>query len=289
MHDQQRTLCANAGDARQLQQAGLSVELLDTSPGVLELPTLADHRLKIHAGPPAQGACSVHRFVYTRGDIDIQPAGYADTWQEFHPNTSLIVHLSRGLIRRAAEGLDIDPDRALLEPRHQFRDPQIEHIAWALDADRRSTHRNGSLYTESLGLALAVHLLGRYRAAPALHRFPSRTRGRGLSPARLRHLVAFIEERLDEPLSIAQLAGQAALSDSHFKALFKRATGLPVHEYVIRRRVERARSLLLRGDLPASQVALAAGFAHQSHMARAMRRVLGVTPSAVAAVAAPTP
>ncbi|KYF72421.1 hypothetical protein BE15_48030 [Sorangium cellulosum] len=55
-----------------------------------------------------------------------------------------------------------------------------------------------------------------------------------------------------------------------------------MHEYVVQRRVERARALLLRGDLPASQVAIEAGFAHQSHMARCMRRVLGVTPTALA-------
>ncbi|WP_224249360.1 helix-turn-helix transcriptional regulator [Hyalangium gracile] len=73
------------------------------------------------------------------------------------------------------------------------------------------------------------------------------------------------------------------ISASHLKTLFKRSTGLPVHEYVIQRRVERARSLLMRGELPAGQVALEAGFSHQSHMARCMRRVLGVTPKAVMA------
>jgi AraC family transcriptional regulator len=54
-----------------------------------------------------------------------------------------------------------------------------------------------------------------------------------------------------------------------------------VHEYVMRRRVERARALLVAAAMPAGQVALAAGFAHQSHMARWMRRVLGVTPRAM--------
>jgi AraC family transcriptional regulator len=261
---------------------GLRVELSTTSPGTLELSALAEHRLKIHAGPPVRGACSVHRFLYTRGDIDIQPAGYTDKWQEYQPNTSLIVHVSRGLLRRAAEEMDVDPGRAVLEPQHQFRDAQIEHIAWALDADRRSSHPNGSLYTESLGLALAAHLIGRYSARRGLPNAASPTRGRGLSTLQFRRLVAFIEEHLDEDLSIARLAGSAAISASHFKTLFKRTTGMPVHQYVVQRRVERARTLLAIGDLSASQVALAAGFAHQSHMARAMRRLLGVTPRAIA-------
>ncbi|RIK38057.1 MAG: hypothetical protein DCC55_22300 [Chloroflexi bacterium] len=58
------------------------------------------------------------------------------------------------------------------------------------------------------------------------------------------------------------------MSVSHLNTLFRRSTGLPVQEHVIQRRVERARELLVRGELPAIQVALDAGFAHQSHMAR---------------------
>jgi AraC family transcriptional regulator len=87
--------------------------------------------------------------------------------------------------------------------------------------------------------------------------------------------------RLDQNLPLARLAGVADVSATHLKTLFRRSMGLPVHEYVVQRRVERAKALLVRGALPASQVALEAGFAHQSHMARWMRRVLGVTPTAV--------
>lgn len=54
---------------------------------------------------------------------------------------------------------------------------------------------------------------------------------------------------------------------------------MPVHQYVVQRRVERARALLLQGALSASQGALESGFAHQSHMAHCMNRLLGVSPS----------
>jgi len=253
---------------------GLRVDLRTTAPGVIELEALPDHQLKIHAGAPVRGSCRSHRFLYRRGDVDILPAGLTDVWEEYEANTSLVLQVSPSLLRRAAEDIGLDPNRAGLEPRHQFRDPQIEHIAWALDAERRTGYRNGLLYTESLGLALAIHLLARYKAPLSLPR--------GLSPSRLRRVTAFIEEHLDEELSLARLADVANISASHLKTLFKRSMGLPVHEYVIQRRVERAKTLLSHGDLPASQVALEAGFAHQSHMARSMRRVLGVTPRSVA-------
>lgn len=262
---------ARADGAR--ARLGLHVDLHTLPPGVVELAPLPDHRLKIHAGAPTHGTCSIHRFVYTRGDVDLLPAGTSDTWEHSDASTAVMVQLSPALLRRAAEELGMDPDRAGLEPRHQFRDPQIEHIAWALDADRQAGHPGGLLYTESLGLALSIHLLGRYPAP-----LP---RVRGLSQPQLGRLKEYIEAHLDKDLSLARLAEVAGMSASHLKTLFKRSMGVPVHEYVIQRRVERARTLLLRGKLPVGEVALEAGFSHQSHMARCMRRVLGVTPGAL--------
>ena len=251
----------------------LRVDLQTTPPGQVELAALPDHRLKIHAGTPVQGACRADRFRYTRGDVDIFPAGMSDVWQVDDVDTALVLYVAPGLLRRAADEMGLDPDRAGLEFRHQLRDPQIEHIAWALDAERRAGNPGGLLYAESLGLALAIHLLGRY---PALAES-----GHGLSPRQLRSLTAYVEEHLDQDLSLDHLSAVVGLSASHLKTLFKRSTGLPVHEYVVQRRVERARALLAKGDLPASQVALEAGFAHQSHMARWLRRILGVTPTAI--------
>jgi len=188
---------------------GLRVDLRTTSPGVLEIEALPDHRLKIHAGAPVRGRCRHHRFLYTRGDVDIFPAGMADVWEEHEANTSLVLQLSPSLLHRAAEDMGLDPDRAGLEPRCQFRDPQIEHIAWALDAEHGAGYPNGLLYTESLGLALAVHLLGRY---PASHRLP-----RGLSKPQLRRMTTYIEDHLDQNLSLARLAGVAGVSASRMK------------------------------------------------------------------------
>ena len=252
---------------------GLRVDLQTTPAGVVQLEALTDHRLKIHAGAPVRGECRLQRFHLTRGDIDIFPAGVSDVWHEEDPNTSLVVRLSPSLLRRAAEDLGADSDSAGLEQRHQFRDPQIEHIAWALDAERAAGYPGGLLYAETLGSALAIHLLGRYRAAVR--------QARGLSKPQLRRVTEYIEAYLDEDLSLSRLAKVAEVSASHLKTLFKQSTGVPVHEYVIQRRVERAKALLTQGELPTSQVALEAGFAHQSHMARSMRRVLGVTPTAL--------
>jgi AraC family transcriptional regulator len=246
-----------------------------TRAGIVALDAVPEHRIRIHAaGGPIRGFCGRAPFVYTRGDMDLMPAGYADSWREDDDNTSLYLSVTPQLLRRTALDIDLDPDRVQLDLRHQFRDSHIEHIALALDAERRSGFANGDLYTESLSTALAVHLLRRYPTEPS-------ARAAGMPPLRLKRLQEYIEQNLDQSLSLDELAAVAGISSSHLKTLFRRSTGVPVHQYVIQRRVQRAHDLLVQGDMPISEVAFEAGFAHQSHMARHMRRLLGVAPAAL--------
>jgi AraC family transcriptional regulator len=133
----------------------------------------------------------------------------------------------------------------------------------------------GRLLTESLGNILAVqlvrHMTGNARAA-------HRPRG-GPSRHKLRAALEYIEEHLDAELSLDDLAAAVHLSPYHFARLFKTSTGLPPHQYVITRRVERAKQLLRGGDdLSLAQVAVRAGFWDQGHFARHFKRLVGVTP-----------
>lgn len=69
-----------------------------------------------------------------------------------------------------------------------------------------------------------------------------------------------------------------SLSPYHFARQFKAATGLPPHQFVIVRRVERAKQLLGAGDLPLAGVAAQAGFSGQSLLCHHFKRLVGVTP-----------
>lgn len=234
----------------------------------------ADHVVSLLTGSPVRISCmpSGARCTRTRGEIDVFPAGTSEQWFEDDASEVLDVTLPSALVRLAAEEMGLAGERAGLEARCQVRDPQLEHLAWALATEQRDGSPNGLIYRQSVGMALSVHLLARYRA-PAL---PS-----GLSRVELSRVTDYIEAHLTEDVSLLRLARVASVSASHLRVLFKRALGCSVHQYVIQRRVARAKSLLLRGQLPASQVALEAGFSHQSHMARCMRRVLGVPPAAL--------
>lgn len=213
------------------------------------------------------------RRLQTPGDVKIVPPGISRVWETESATIKLSMYLSPVLIRSVADAMGINPDRAAVAPQLHVRDLRIEHIGWAAKCELESHEPLGRLYGESLGLALASHLLRAY--APVTG---PRWRDR-LSRRRLQRVVDYIREHLAHELSLAQLAELAEMSPSQFKVVFRRTTGLPVHQYVIRARVEYASDLIARDRLPLSQIALQAGFANQSHMSRCMKRLTGVTPA----------
>lgn len=103
----------------------------------------------------------------------------------------------------------------------------------------------------------------------------------GIPLNKLRQVQCYIDENLRSDLSLDMIADVAGMSASHLKYTFRKATGMPVHQYVVRRRVERAAMILEEGKLPISQIAVEVGFAHQSHLAMHMKRLLGLSPSHV--------
>jgi len=105
-----------------------------------------------------------------------------------------------------------------------------------------------------------------------------RIRG-GLPPRALRRVREYIEDHLEETISIEALAGIVGLSMYHFARAFKQSEGLTPHDYLVQRRVRRAQELLASTDLPLSEIALASGFSDQSHCARRFREHVGITPS----------
>lgn len=100
--------------------------------------------------------------------------------------------------------------------------------------------------------------------------------GQGLPPARLRQALEFINDQLDQELSLAELAALVHLSPYYFTRLFKQAVGIAPHQYVILQRVEAAKQLLANRDLTIAQVAAQVGFADASHLSRHFKRLVGL-------------
>jgi AraC-like DNA-binding protein len=102
----------------------------------------------------------------------------------------------------------------------------------------------------------------------------------GLSPWQVRKVICHIEAHLDRSIRNEDLAALARLNPSHFGRAFRNSFGEPPHEYVIRRRVERAQGLMLSTDASLSEIALDCGLADQSHLTRLFRRIVGESPRA---------
>lgn len=106
------------------------------------------------------------------------------------------------------------------------------------------------------------------------------SRSCGLAPWQVRKVKELIDASLDSTIMLQDCASKARLSASHFSRAFKVTFGSTVCDYIRRRRVEHAQQLMLLSREPLSQIALACGFADQSHYCRVFRDVVGVSPSA---------
>jgi AraC family transcriptional regulator len=102
----------------------------------------------------------------------------------------------------------------------------------------------------------------------------------GLCPWQIRKVTSHIEAHLDRTIRNEDLAALVRLNPSHFGRAFRNSFGEPPHEYVIRRRVERAQGLMLSTDASLSDIALDCGLADQSHLTRLFRRIVGESPRA---------
>lgn len=108
--------------------------------------------------------------------------------------------------------------------------------------------------------------------APTIH-----ARG-GLAPSVVRRIRDYIEGHIGQRITVKLLAKLANLSVCYFVRAFKRSLGVTPHDYLIRRRVELTMGLLSGTDMALSEIAVAAGFADQSHCARRFRQRVGMSP-----------
>lgn len=197
------------------------------------------------------------------------------------PNRSeeLVIALDPVFVQKIASHSD-HGDRIEFSSSAVFQDPSMVYMLLALQAEVREGCPTGRLYGESLATALAAHLLGRYSAFPDRISLRTGFRKGGLPPARLRHILDYIEAHLCQDISLSHLADLAQLSPFHFGRLFKQSTGLPLHRYVLQRRAARANEMLANGRLSLAEIGYALGYSSQAQFTTMFRKLTGVTPGA---------
>ena len=257
---------------------GFAVQLRSDSSGVLEVPGLDTALVSIHIGRAARMSCrragTSHTGSAVHGDIDIIPVGVPSVWQMHDENDrAVLMALSQTMLNQVAEESGFGARDVELRNRFMARDRQLESIAWAMKSELELGSPSGALYLDGLALSAAARLMAGHSSVAV-----EQQRYGGIDGRRLKRTLEFIEAHLAEELSLSRLAEVAEMSVSHFRAGFRGSVGIPVHQYVIERRVERAKSLLMREGQSIAEIALAAGFTHQSHLARHMQRSTGFSP-----------
>jgi AraC family transcriptional regulator len=161
-------------------------------------------------------------------------------------------------------------------PSFGVADPHLADLIQRLEREAHDDAPLGGEYVEALTLTLRAYLRARYCNEPA------RDGGHALTgpmtPPQREGLRAYIDEHVDRNISLAELAQWTGYSVNHFARLFKQAFRRSPHQYVIERRIERAKALLLDHRCSVAEVAVSCGFATQAHLNTAFKQRLGVTP-----------
>jgi len=150
----------------------------------------------------------------------------------------------------------------------------VRHLGTSLlDALHRADQAN-QLFVDHMMLALTAHVAQTYGG---LRRRAELARG-GLTPWQVERASERLESDLGGTLSLQQIATEFDLSVSHFSRAFRKSTGLPPHQWLLRQRVKVAKQLMAVRDLPLSEIAISAGFANQSHFTRVFSSLVGASP-----------
>jgi len=185
---------------------------------------------------------------------------------------SRLTYLMVEIAREAPDDGDA-PVADMLAPVPDLTEPLCLSLLQALRCEVEQAASPQRLFAETAAMLLLL--------AVARRRPPVASPGRGaLAPAVLARVKDSIADRLGEEIPLAELARVAGLSRAHLCRAFRASTGTTLHRWQTEARVERAKALMLRGDLPLADVAAATGFCDQSHFTTVFRRMVGATPAA---------
>jgi AraC family transcriptional regulator len=202
-------------------------------------------------------------------DVLIIPTGqpHAVDWR--NPADIVSLQLSERFIQRATGLAHLRLPDALT-----IRDPFVSNSAAAIRSSADDDAINPA-FAEAMATVIAHRI--RLGAGSNQHVHERRRAGE-LSPGQASRILDFLDSRLDESISLHDLAQQAGLTKWHFMRRFNTTYGTSPHSFITDRRMSRAKRLLLSSDLPIVQIALEVGMTH-SHFSRTFLKRVGVSPS----------
>ena len=278
MRDVSQALPEPLLSSRSRRWNGIVVELRRAR-GIDVLLPYRDHVIAVILGGGAKlRQCRDGRTVsrtLRSGDVIITPAGEPKRWQHVEDALAIVLRLSPAYVEKvAAEECGIPADKLEIPDNFGTRDGYIEETATRLLKCLEAEYVGSALYVESLTHQISLHLLKHYASRGVVADKLSTK----LSQGKLRRALQYIEDNLHRELALSDIAAALAISPGHFSHAFRHTVGLSPHQYVVKRRVERAKWLLRDSDVSISEVATRIGCSSSSNFSMLFHRATGMTP-----------
>jgi len=209
-----------------------------------------------------------------RGAITATPIGVIPTLHTYTRSEVILCALDSNFVGSILSELDRQPrTEPIIRPK--FQDSAIRRLMTLLSEEVRAGGTSGKLYSDSLAHALAIRylLLGE---RPRHQKTDSTVSA--LPPYALKRVLDRIEHSFQSEISLATLADEAGYSRGHFLKMFRASMGMTPHRYLLKRRIDHARTLLKRPGKSIIDVAADCGFSSQAHLSQVFREHVGVTP-----------
>jgi AraC family transcriptional regulator len=214
---------------------------------------------------------ALEKFEYGAGDLALCDR-HVGEWVGLMNVSHLQLGVSDAALMACSDGAYGEVE---LRASRKFADPRLSAMVAAVHAEMVAGFPSGRLFLDSLEQAMAVTLVNGHAVR---HRPVQLYRG-GLGSARLRRIKELVHAKLEDDLSLDEMAQSVGLSTAHFARMFRKSTGQTPHQFVLRQRLERAKAMLRAPDARILDVAVACGFKTQQHFAQVFRDAWGVSPT----------
>ena len=263
--------------------AGLmSVRYFQAEPGRMPEEVFDEHHVLLNLKSKAHRVQNwrdgeLRDFTFNRGEIIVTPAGMRSGWRWHEKSDVIVITLQPAKVEQFAQSelcMLLDPQQFSDLP--QFSDPDLCAAGVFLRDALETDDISSTVMFEAMSRVFLVKLLQKYgkRRAEDVElsvRFTSR---------HYQSVLSYVQNRLDQTITVGQLAAEAGMSSSHFARVFKETLGSTPMQYVMAYRIEQAVKMMDDAEHPLGDIALVCGFADQAHFTRSFKQVLGKTPRA---------
>jgi len=214
---------------------------------------------------------ALEKFDYAAGDLALCDRHIGE-WVGLMNVPHLQLGISDAALMASSDGAYGEVE---LRPSRKFANARLSALVAAAHAEMVAGFPSGRLFLDSVEQAMAVALVNGH----AVRHRPVQVYRGGLGSARLRSIKELVQVKMEDDLSLDEMAQSVGLSTAHFARMFRKSTGETPHQFVLRQRIERAKAMLLAPDARVLDVAVACGFKTQQHFAQVFRDVCRVSPT----------